>query len=42
MVIENNTPQVIEYRRAIIEMLFSEGNHFCPACEKAATVNFRL
>jgi len=35
MVIENNTPQVIEYRRAIIEMLFSEGNHFCPACEKS-------
>jgi [NiFe] hydrogenase diaphorase moiety small subunit len=21
--------------RAIIEMLFSEGNHFCPACEKS-------
>ncbi|MDD8020604.1 MAG: 2Fe-2S iron-sulfur cluster-binding protein [Acidobacteriota bacterium] len=35
MVIENNTPQVIEYRRAIIEMLLAEGNHFCPACEKS-------
>lgn len=35
MAIENDTPPVVEYRRAIIEMLFSEGNHFCPACEKS-------
>lgn len=35
MVIENNSPEVEEYRKAIIEMLFVEGNHFCPACEKS-------
>jgi len=35
MVIENNTPEVEEYRKAIIEMLFVEGNHFCPTCEKS-------
>jgi len=35
MVIENNVPEVEEYRKAIIEMLFVEGNHFCPACEKS-------
>ncbi|NPV82530.1 MAG: 2Fe-2S iron-sulfur cluster binding domain-containing protein [Candidatus Aminicenantes bacterium] len=35
MVIENTSPEVEEYRRAIIEMLFVEGNHFCPACEKS-------
>ena len=35
MVIENDTPQVNEYRRAIVEMLLAEGNHFCPACEKS-------
>lgn len=35
MVIENASPDVEEYRKAIIEMLFVEGNHFCPACEKS-------
>ncbi|MGB4703468.1 MAG: 2Fe-2S iron-sulfur cluster-binding protein [Candidatus Saccharicenans sp.] len=35
MVIENHTPEVEEYRRALIEMIFVEGNHFCPACEKS-------
>lgn len=35
MVIENASPEVEEYRKAIIEMLFVEGNHFCPACEKS-------
>ncbi|MCI4445795.1 MAG: (2Fe-2S)-binding protein [Candidatus Aminicenantes bacterium] len=35
MVIENQTPEVEEYRKAIIEMLLVEGNHFCPTCEKS-------
>lgn len=35
MMVENHTPEVEEYRKAIIEMLFVEGNHFCPACEKS-------
>ncbi|MDD8030838.1 MAG: 2Fe-2S iron-sulfur cluster-binding protein [Acidobacteriota bacterium] len=35
MIIENMTPEVEEYRKALIEMLFVEGNHFCPACEKS-------
>jgi [NiFe] hydrogenase diaphorase moiety small subunit len=34
MVIENDTPELLEKRRRIIEMLFVEGNHFCPFCEK--------
>jgi [NiFe] hydrogenase diaphorase moiety small subunit len=33
MVIENDTPELNEERRHIIEMLFVEGNHFCPFCE---------
>jgi [NiFe] hydrogenase diaphorase moiety small subunit len=33
MVIENNTPELTEMRRHIIEMLFVEGNHVCPFCE---------
>ena len=32
MVIESNTPQLTDDRRAVIEMLFVEGNHPCPYC----------
>jgi len=35
MVVESNTPSLNGDRRTIIEMLFAEGNHFCPACEKS-------
>jgi [NiFe] hydrogenase diaphorase moiety small subunit len=35
MVIENETPELDAMRRALIEMLFVEGNHTCPACEKS-------
>jgi [NiFe] hydrogenase diaphorase moiety small subunit len=35
MQIENNTTELNDLRKAIIELLFVEGNHFCPACEKS-------
>jgi len=35
MVVENNTPELNADRRTLIEMLFVEGNHICPACEKS-------
>ncbi len=35
MKVENNTPELQDIRKAIVEMLFVEGNHFCPACEKS-------
>jgi [NiFe] hydrogenase diaphorase moiety small subunit len=35
MQIENETPELQDLRKAIIELLFIEGNHFCPACEKS-------
>ena len=35
MEIENNIPEINEIRKAIIEVLFVEGNHFCPSCEKS-------
>lgn len=35
MVIENDIPELNGLRKAIIELLFVEGNHFCPACEKS-------
>ena len=31
----NNEPQVNLYRRRLLQMLFVEGNHQCPACEKS-------
>lgn len=34
MVIENDTPELLDLRKALVEMLFVEGNHVCPACEK--------
>ncbi|HBH50098.1 MAG TPA: NADP oxidoreductase [Bacteroidales bacterium] len=34
MVIENHSEEIEELRKSIIELLFVEGNHFCPACEK--------
>jgi len=34
-VVENNTAKLQHYRRNLIEMLFVEGNHFCPFCEKS-------
>jgi len=33
MEIENNTEEINDLRKSIIELLFVEGNHFCPACE---------
>ncbi len=35
MVIEVNEPEVKDMRKALVELLFSEGNHNCPSCEKS-------
>lgn len=35
MVVENDTPEIEDMRRTLTEMLFVEGNHTCPACEKS-------
>ncbi len=35
MEIENNTDEINDLRKSIIELLFVSGNHFCPACEKS-------
>ncbi len=35
MAIESEVPDLQDMRRAIIEMLFVEGNHMCPTCEKS-------
>ena len=33
--VENDRPSLNDDRRALTEMLFVEGNHICPACEKS-------
>ena len=35
MEIENNISELNDLRKSIIELLFIEGNHYCPACEKS-------
>ncbi len=34
-VVENDTPALNEVRKTITQMLFTEGNHLCPSCEKS-------
>lgn len=33
LIIENNTPELNRHRRHVVEMMFVEGNHYCPSCE---------
>lgn len=33
--IESETSEITGIRRTLLEMLFVEGNHFCPGCEKS-------
>ena len=35
MTVEVNDPEVVDMRKAMVELLFSEGNHNCPSCEKS-------
>jgi [NiFe] hydrogenase diaphorase moiety small subunit len=35
MVVENAHPELEDMRKALLEMLFVEGNHMCPTCEKS-------
>jgi len=35
MEVESDTPEIKGERRTLLQMLFVEGNHFCPSCEKS-------
>jgi [NiFe] hydrogenase diaphorase moiety small subunit len=41
MKVDNDTAEIQEMRKTIIEMLFVEGNHFCPACEKSGSCDLQ-
>ena len=36
-IVENDTAALREHRRQLVEMLFVEGNHFCPLCERSGS-----
>jgi len=33
--VESNTEELNSHRKTLLQMLFIEGNHFCPSCEKS-------
>ncbi|MFH0893743.1 MAG: 2Fe-2S iron-sulfur cluster-binding protein [Bacteroidota bacterium] len=35
MAFENHTPELDDLRKMTVEIMFVEGNHFCPSCEKS-------
>jgi len=35
LLVESNTDSIMEQRRTLLKLLFVEGNHTCPACEKS-------
>jgi [NiFe] hydrogenase diaphorase moiety small subunit len=35
MEIEVDTPELNDLRSAVVDLMFTEGNHFCPSCEKS-------
>lgn len=41
MEVTNNNEELLDIRKAIVEMLFVEGNHFCPSCEKSGNCDLQ-
>lgn len=35
MEVDNSSDEILQVRRTLLQMLFVEGNHTCPACEKS-------
>jgi [NiFe] hydrogenase diaphorase moiety small subunit len=35
LTVQHDTPELQQWRKSVVEMLFVEGNHFCPVCEKS-------
>ena len=41
MEVENNTEDIKDIRASIIELMFVEGNHYCPYCEKSGNCDLQ-
>lgn len=39
--VEVKTAELEDIRKALVEMMFSEGNHFCPSCEKSGNCDLQ-
>jgi [NiFe] hydrogenase diaphorase moiety small subunit len=37
IMVEHDTPELRQWRKSVVEMLFVEGNHFCMFCEKSGS-----
>ena len=37
MTVQTSTPELEDFRKSVIEILFAEGNHLCPSCEKSGS-----
>jgi [NiFe] hydrogenase diaphorase moiety small subunit len=37
MQVQAITPELEDFRASVVEILFAEGNHLCPSCEKSGT-----
>ena len=35
MKVDSETPEILGYRKRVVQMLFAEGNHYCAFCEKS-------
>ena len=41
MAVEVDTETLKDTRKALVEMMFAEGNHICPACEKSGNCDLQ-
>lgn len=41
MEVDVNSPEIADIRKAIVEMLFAEGNHNCPGCSKSGNCDLQ-
>ena len=39
--VENDCEDIMHLRKSILEMMFVEGNHICPVCEKSGTCDLQ-
>ncbi len=39
--VEVNIPELQDTRKALVEMMFAEGNHICPTCEKSGNCDLQ-
>jgi [NiFe] hydrogenase diaphorase moiety small subunit len=37
MEVKNHTAELEDFRRSVLEILFAEGNHLCPSCERSGS-----